>query len=343
MNMPSLSDSRVLRWNILAAVVIIALNWYVFASLGIGLVLIAPIMLSSLSRRERDTWIVSTVSITGYLLTTALTRPPAGWGVLWVPNLVLESATLFAATAGSLVLHRQRMQLERNEMHSRRSDELGRLLITLFAHDVRTPIMSALQGFEYVSACLSDGERPDPALLLQLRDRLRRHLLVADSILSIVRSAENDHEASDDFNRVSVDLADRLTHDIRAFAAEADARGMRLLIDLRHLEGRLFRTDFLVLRQALSVVLDNAIRYANPGFIRITGWEEQASLIIEVEDRGPGLPQEGDHGAAHGMGVALQLSRMLLERVGGRLEVAQTGPHGTRLVLVVPAEVAVAA
>ncbi len=332
------SQTNLLRFNVAAIVLVSVADWWTRPGVLLGLLLIVPIMLSSLGRDESDIWITSGFAIFAYLVTLVLSRPPLLAASVWLPNRILGTLTLIGATTGALFLHRQRYRLHEHQTHSRRSDELARLLVTLFAHDVRAPIMSALQGFEYVTRCVSDGVMPEREALEHLRDRLRRHLRVADSVLSIVRYSE-DTDPANHLNRVAVDLVTQLKEEIGAFSSEASARGMRLLVELDEIRGILFRIDFLVLRQALSVLLDNAIRYANPGYIRVSASRVDGYIHIRVQDRGPGLSKDDVENGTHGMGLALQLSRALLEQTGGDLQVEQTGRDGTSFLLIVPAEI----
>ena len=87
------------------------------------------------------------------------------------------------------------------------------------------------------------------------------------------------------------------------------------------------------LEQALANLLDNAARAGPPVDMR---WAcDAATLAIEIADHGPGFPVEvlasggtAPSAQATGAGVGLMLTRAAIERLGGRLTLANTTNGG---------------
>jgi signal transduction histidine kinase len=95
--------------------------------------------------------------------------------------------------------------------------------------------------------------------------------------------------------------------------------------------------DALVLRQVLAILLDNAIRYAQPGPLWIDAELSVDKVRVSVTDSGPGLSgQAMNGGEPMGSGIGLELSRMLAARAGGSLDLEQDSEHGTRFCLRLP-------
>ncbi|RYD39689.1 MAG: ATP-binding protein, partial [Verrucomicrobiaceae bacterium] len=110
------------------------------------------------------------------------------------------------------------------------------------------------------------------------------------------------------------------------------------------------RLDRDALSQILSNLLSNVEKYAGEGAratMRIA--VEAKTLLIEVEDDGPGVPAEArrriflpferagsrvDEGVS-GTGLGLAISRELAERMGGRLDL-MNAKRGAKFRLVIP-------
>jgi two-component system sensor histidine kinase RegB len=104
-----------------------------------------------------------------------------------------------------------------------------------------------------------------------------------------------------------------------------------------------------LLTVALRAVIENAIQ-ASPSAspVRVDLAQIDNSLYIQVHDAGTGAPPEvlaraGEpffttKGPGQGMGLGLFLTRTVLDRVGGRMELASRAGEGTRATIVIPIE-----
>ena len=81
-------------------------------------------------------------------------------------------------------------------------------------------------------------------------------------------------------------------------------------------------------RQALEVLVDNAVRHG-AGAVTVTVEPLGESVIVEVADEGPGLPE------GRGPGTGLRLATGLVQRFGGDLLVRRSGPR-PRVALLLP-------
>ncbi|MCA1189631.1 MULTISPECIES: ATP-binding protein [unclassified Saccharopolyspora] len=97
-------------------------------------------------------------------------------------------------------------------------------------------------------------------------------------------------------------------------------------------DGLLARATPGRLREAIGVLLDNAVRHGK-GTVTLTARHGGGTVVVEVGDAGPGVPDqlvpyvfERGFSAGGSTGVGLALARALVEADGGRLELSKARP-----------------
>jgi len=121
-----------------------------------------------------------------------------------------------------------------------------------------------------------------------------------------------------------------LTATVALFRPQAEAAGLALDIALHDDVPSAAHADGRRLRQCLSNILSNAVKYTDQGGIRVTARMAAPDLLeVDVEDTGQGVPADlgeaifepfrrGPGGQA-GTGLGLTISRTLARRMGGDL------------------------
>jgi len=232
----------------------------------------------------------------------------------------LAAAALFVLFAFVFVrAQRQRAALERRLERERRLAVLGEMSAVL-AHEIRNPL-TALKGHAQLLAEALPGEGAERAKVDRVvREAVRLETLTSD-LLDFVRSGE--------VRREEASPADLL----RAAAEEVGAE--RFDVQLERAPVR-WPFDPHRLRQALVNVLRNAAQ-ASPEGERTTveAAERDGRLVIEVRDRGPGIPageEERIFEPFHttrmrGTGLGLAVARRIVSLHGGTIA-ARNGDDG---------------
>jgi len=191
-------------------------------------------------------------------------------------------------------------------------------------HDIRQPVAAM--------TALAEAALTEPALPAAAQHRLKQIIEQADRLSGMIRSClPTPREELREPGRSRPDLADMVhiadeviearrltwTGDI---TLAAPARPVWCVVDP------------VLLRRALSNVLDNAARAAGPaGTVRVEVKQCDAAVMLAVEDDGPGF---GEIPSGAGLGLAA-VARHVIE-LGGRIEYSGSAYGGTRVSLWFP-------
>ncbi len=209
------------------------------------------------------------------------------------------------------------------------------------AHELRTPL-AGLRTQVQIALAATDGKTRDAALrnALAAADRTTRMAKQLLALAQVDASGCAEQEWIDAGARLKNACDDLKTHDNPAPAAIADELfGCRIMAnpDAFHV--------------AIRNLTENAIQYAeNPHDVRWSLERANGSVLITLEDNGPGIPNEeldrvtqrffrGRHKSAVGSGLGLSIAETALEKDGMalRLESRVPGP-GLRAQIVISAE-----
>jgi K+-sensing histidine kinase KdpD len=182
------------------------------------------------------------------------------------------------------------------------------------SHELRTPL-TIITGFAETLAAhdaeIDDAQRSQ--ILERIRGASTRLQGLIDELLSV-----NQFEVVEP--RVErVDIADVLA---RVRSRSLDPDRVAVAVD----DGTALETDPEILGHALTLLVDNALKYAGDAEVRASG------STITVRDHGPGIPDDmrdsvferftrGEH-FTPGMGLGLAVARALAESLGASLALA---------------------
>jgi signal transduction histidine kinase len=230
-------------------------------------------------------------------------------------------------------------------------DERRRQLFADLSHELRTPATS-IRGEAEIA--LRGGEKPAAEYrqtLTRIVGGVKQLTALVNDLLLIAR-AEADQLV---IRPASLDLPALLTEVADQAKALAELHGMRLRVDASIAELSV-QADAERLRQAVMILLDNAIRYSRPGGDVQLGWARDGdNAQIVVRDHGIGIdPQElpavferfvrGQRARKHradGTGIGLSIAQAIVQAHHGAIHVESVPDQGTVVRIVLPSEAAV--
>ncbi len=209
----------------------------------------------------------------------------------------------------------------------RRVEDIKRDFIVNASHELRTPLTAIAGAVELLT---DDQERNDPAALDILRRHVIRMRLIVEDLLKL-----GELEAPGlklDFG--DLDAAALAGRVIEIYAARAKDKGLHLSLR-KEPDLPLVRADAFLLEQALINLVDNAVKYTDKGGVKIGLHHETGSLVIDVEDTGPGIPEihreriferfyrvdKSRSRILGGTGLGLSIVKHIIQLHGGTIEV----------------------
>ena len=246
--------------------------------------------------------------------------------------------TAVAKQAAGLVTQRElAAEAGRAEAISQ-ADELRRSLLSAVSHDLRTPLAAAKAA---VSSLRSDDigfSAEDTAeLLATIEESIDQLTALVGNLLDssrlaagVVKPALGPVYLEETVQRALLGISKGATgfrrHGLDRVKVEVD--------------DTVAKADAGLLERVLANLVDNALRYAPEGPIRVTAGQVGNRVLIAVVDEGPGTPRDtedqlfapfqrlGDQDTSIGVGLGLSVARGFVEAMGGTISATDTPGGG---------------
>ncbi|MGL6160912.1 sensor histidine kinase [Microbulbifer sp.] len=249
-----------------------------------------------------------------------------------------------------IMLLRERIELTRDLESARVKTEVEQLrsaLLSSVSHDLRSPLaamMGAAESLKLLDKRLAPGDRDELVdTILQESRRLDSYI---QNLLDMTRLGHGNLKIERDWVSISDIISSALARLRRYFPAVKTEYSEKSPPPL------LFAHAALI-EQALFNILENAARFSPPGeSININVDSAGNNCVIEIEDRGPGIPEvlreqifdmfyvvsEGDQ-KKQSTGMGLAICQGMVGAHGGSVHVySGSGNKGARFVVELPVE-----
>lgn len=242
-------------------------------------------------------------------------------------------------------LNLQVEQLSQREQIAQSSRDHFQSMIT---HELKSPLNAILGGVQLLQASRLDSHQSDNLRLIADGSYYLSRLL--DQVLALL-SLEQGRVTLRYEVFEPVQLLNSLIDEYQKIAF---TQQLPLELNVQH-AAILLRADVGKIHQVLRVLLDNAFKFTDQGYVRISARTEQQSnqmvaWICEVSDTGIGIEPtiqkeifkpffqaDSSHNRQHeGAGVGLALAQRLTQMMGGVLRVLSQPQQGSQFQLRVP-------
>ncbi len=223
---------------------------------------------------------------------------------LWIG--VIAAISLLGVAAFVIRRESRRQAEDRKREQERRLQSLGEMSAVL-AHEIKNPLASLKGNAQLLASMLPDGEKPKAKAQRVVDEAVRLEKLTQD-LLAFVRTG----------------TIQRVPTDPVALATERAGEGVT--IDAAGAPAK-WSLDPARIREVLINLVENALAAGDPVVVRVR--RAGKALVYEVEDRGPGVPEDERAkifeafvtNKTHGTGLGLAVVRRVVELHGGTVTV----------------------
>lgn len=280
-----------------------------------------------------------------------------GKNVYGVAGVVMGADPLEASENSILlsILGECAMALENEQIASEReqaavlakNEQLRADLLRSISHDLRTPLTS-ISGNAGVLLASENAIPPEKRrqLYTDIYDDSLWLIDLVENLLAVTRIENGSMDL-----QLQPELMDEVIAEALRHVDRKSAEHHITVISSDELV--LARMDAQLIVQVVVNLVNNAVKYTPPGsHITVSTHAEGGSIITEIADDGPGIPDEAKKrifdmfytagakivDSRRSLGLGLALCRSIVNAHGGEITVADNAPHGTVFRFTLPVE-----
>ena len=227
--------------------------------------------------------------------------------------------------------------------------ERDKEFIAVTSHQLNTPL-SIIRGYSSLLISGKAGKitEKQKEYLDQIHNSTEKMVSLTNNLLSISRIEQGKIK----LNLQEVNLSDLFDEIARNQSGIAEEKGVEL--SFSQIEKNLIITaDPEKLASAINNFIDNAIKYAPKGKVSVEVLDKKLSVDIMIKDNGIGIPdtalekigekfyrtQEAINIDNKGTGLGVYISRTIIEKHQGTLNIISKPNHGTEILINLPKKI----
>jgi PAS domain S-box-containing protein len=248
------------------------------------------------------------------------------------------------------VTERKQMEeaLDRERLRAESATQAKSRFLASMSHEIRTPMNGVLGFADLLLAANLPAAQHEQVRMIAESGRMMMQIL--NEILDHSKIEAGQMAITSE----RVDLVHAIRRSVRLFESAARQKGIGLVLELDPELPRWIASDGLRLRQIVTNLVGNAVKFTRSGDVRVVARMIEPAgtkrLRVEVTDTGPGIPpdrfeaifgefvqvESGPLRAQGGTGLGLSISRSLARLMGGTILIESEFGVGSRFSLDLP-------
>jgi PAS domain S-box-containing protein len=232
----------------------------------------------------------------------------------------------------------------RDITHYKKLDSLKSEFVSTVSHDLRAPL-TLLRGYATMLSMVGEMNEQQHDFMGKILASVDQMDELVDNLLDLGRI-----EAGMGLNLKSTHINDVILEVIKTLRPQAVSKQIKLEEDLTK-EMEPIEVDPTLLRQALTNIIDNAIRYTPAeGRVTVRAYQRDKQQLISVQDTGVGIAptdqvrlfekfyriHRQEELSDGGLGLGLAIAKSVVEQHGGRISVESRLGEGSTFTIEIP-------
>lgn len=255
--------------------------------------------------------------------------------------LVVQQIASLALLAATTLERLHYVQVAQSAMLDMERERLRSTILSALSHDLRTPLTIMVGRAD----ALCEEAQPASERIRELAQAIRAQAIgmstLTDNLLDLARLQSGKVRLRLEWQSVEEIVGAALAH------LHERLNGRSVEVDVPH-DLPLVEFDAVLMERVLCNLLDNALRYSPAtARLRVMARAEVDSLLLSVEDEGPGLPEalqaqvfepfvRGATAQAEGLGLGLSICRLIVEAHGGQIHAENRAGGGACMKIRLP-------
>lgn len=227
-------------------------------------------------------------------------------------------------------------KLQEDNERLKRLDEQKSEFVSLASHQLRGPL-SIIQGY---SSMISDGDYGKiPKNLSEPIERIFQSSSALGFLINDYLDMSKIEKGEMEYIIENVNVSEMLDNLVKEFAPIAKAAKIALKLDLKNDKNYYIRADRIKLKQIISNIIDNAIKYTPKGAVTLLCERKGDMVVIKIQDTGVGFDEKDSEEIfkkfkrsksainvnVSGTGIGLFVAKVMTEAQNGEIAAKSDG------------------